>query len=293
MLRPDDKYTLSQLDTKAKELERTATLLREAVAKCHNSNNLEGLADMVAFAFNAAAHKPSYGGGSGGLPPGKYKGVIVDSRLENVEKAGVVTGGYMAFDLTPIEGPLAGSKQTDRLNLNNSNPKVVEIANGQLSAYCHVLNMHQWQDTAQLHNIPFYFEIGFQKGHEPTAEKPEGGYTEVKGIYDLNGNPPGKAGAGPQVGGPVGGQAAPQQQQQQQPPANVTPQGGWDQAGTGGQQQQPPAQQQQQPPAGGGAWGANGGGQQQPPAQQQQAPAGGGWAQTGGGAAGGTPPGWG
>jgi len=277
---------------------------------------------MVAYSFNAQQHQPQYGG-AGGLPPGKYKGVIVDSRQENVEKNGQIVGGYLALDLTPIEGPLQGTKQTDRLNLHHTNPKTVEIANKQLSAYCHVLNTFQFNDTSELHNKPFLFEVGFQKGQEPSEANPNGGYTEVKNIRDLNGNEPGKAGNGPtaNVGqqqpvnipqDPAGGVQAQgggwggAQGGQQQPPANQGQQGqggGWNQGG--GQQQQPPANQgqggwggqqvdpnqgqQQQPPQNQGGAAGGWGGQQQPP-QNQGGGAGGGWAQ---GAAGGAKPGWG
>lgn len=189
---------------------------------------------MVAFAFNAAQHTPQYGGG-GGLPANedgtarRYKVVIVESSQENVEKNGMVVGGYLGFTLTPVEGPLAGVKHTDRLNLHNTNPKTVEIANKQLSAYCHVLNKHQFNDTAELHNIPFFVDIGLQKDPNPNK------YTEVKAIFDINGNEPGKAGSGP----------APQQQQQpnipQQPAGGVVAQGGqqgWGQPQGAGQPQQ-------------------------------------------------------
>lgn len=220
---------------------------------------------MVAYSFNAQQHTPQYGGGGGGLPAGangenvKYKVVIVNSSQQNVEKNGVVTGGYLALELTPIEGPLSRTKHTDRLNLHNTNPQTVEIANKQLSAYCHVLGKFQFNDTAELHNIPLIVEIGLQK--EPNPNK----YTEVKAIFDINGNEPGKAGAGPQV-----------QQQQPNIPAQVQPTGGaWAGQPAGqpavdsnvafpgqpqGQPQGQPAQAQQ--PAASG-WG-------QPPAQAQQ-----------------------
>ncbi len=314
MLSADEVFCLSELDKRAKAFERTAYLLTSAVNECISKQSLEGLDEMVAMSFNAAQYQPSYGTGGGGLPPGKYKGVIVDSRQENVEKNGMVTGGYLALDLTPIEGPLVGSKQTDRLNLHNTNPKVMEIAQKQLSAYCHVLNKHQFSDTAELHQIPFYFEIGYQKGEEPSEAKPNGGYTEVKSIADINGNAPGKAGAGPQAqqqqqvaiptqpaGGVVaqgggwngGGAAQPQQQQPQGGSPQVEsgiaqpqPAGTWGAQAQPQQQQADPQQQQQAAPAQGGGWGAAAG-QAQP--QQQQQPAaqpqgGGGWSQGGGAA---------
>ena len=270
--------------------------LEDVVKKCLLEQSLKGLDEMVAYSFNSQQHQPSYGGG-GGLPPGKYKGVIVDSRQENVEKNGQITGGYLALDLTPIEGPLAGTKQTDRLNLHNTNPKVVEIANKQLSAYCHVLGKFQFNDTSELHNIPFLFEVGYQKGEEPSEAKPQGGYTEVKSIRDINGNEPGKAGGGP----------APQQQQVNIPGNNpaggVTAQGGgwnagqpqggaaggWGQPQGGGQQQQPDPAQQQGAGAAGGWGGAAGGGAAQG-GQAQGGGSAGGWTQ---GAGAGATPGWG
>jgi hypothetical protein len=302
MLSADDMYNLRQLDLAAQRYEKIAYLLKSAVNECVTKQTTKGLDEMVAMSFNAQGFQPQYGGG-GGLPPGKYKGVIVDSRQENVEKNGMVVGGYLAFDLTPIEGPLVGSKQTDRLNLHHTNPKTVEIANKQLSAYCHVLNKFQFNDTAELHNIPFCFEIGYQKGEEPSEAKPNGGYTEVKSIADVNGNAPGKAGGG-----------APAAQQNvnipDQAAGGVTAQGaGWGGAAQGGGQidtnvQMPNqgGQQQTNPAQGGAGWGqqhphpAQGGagagwGQAQPsPAAQQQGA--GGW-QQGGTAQGGGNPAWG
>ena len=156
---------------------------------------------MVAYSFNAQQHTPSYGAGGGGLPAGpngenvKYKVVIVNSApTDTKDSFGNVKGGYLALELACVEGPQKDVKHTDRLNLMHTNPEVVRIANGQLSAYCHVLGKFQFNDTQELHGIPFVVEIGLQKGEEARAK----GYTEVKAIYDVNGNPPGKAGSGPQ-----------------------------------------------------------------------------------------------
>lgn len=320
-----DNEVLQQLERIAARYEFTANYLRHAAKVSRDSQQLKGLDEMVAYAFNAQQHTPQYSGG-GGLPPGKYKGVIVNSFTDNVERNNVVVGGFLAFELTPIEGPLAGQKQTDRLNLHHTNPKTVEIANKQLSAYCHVTGRYQFNDTAELHNIPFIFEIGMQKEPNPN------GYTEVKAIYDINGNEPGKAGAGPQPqsgqapppgippagvqpqgggwggapggGAPGGGQpgagAPPAGQQggwgggQPQIDSNVPPPGqgapGGGQPAWGGQGQGQPGQGQQQPP-GGGQQGGQGGWGGQPQQQPQQ----GGWGGQGGAPQGGQqpPPGWG
>lgn len=264
---------------------------------------------MVAYSFNAQQHTPNYGSMGGGLPanddgsPRRYKVVIVNSGLQNVEKNGQIVGGYMAFELTPVEGPLQGTKHTDRLNLNHTNPQTVEIANKQLSAYCHVLNKFQFQDTSELHNIPFIVEIGKQKNNDQ--------YTEVKAIFDINGNEPGKAGAGAQVnqggGQQNGGNFAPPNE----PAGGVQAQGGWNNqgggsppqnqgnqggqgGGWGGQQPDPNQQQNNQQQNGGqqGGWGAQGGNQGGQPQNQ----GGGQWGAQGGQnnqGGGGSPPGWG
>ena len=221
-------------------------------------------------AFNAQQYDPTQGGGS--LPVGRHPSIIESSEVK-ANKAN--DGGYLQLNVKLIDGPQTGTTGAYRLNLYHSNPQTAEIAHRQLSAICHCVGVFNVQDSSQLHNIPFIIEVGLQKGEE-AAQK---GYTEVKKVFDINGNEPGKA-----------GQGAPAAQPQQQPAA----QGGF------GQQQ--PAQQPQQP-QGGGAWGqqpaqqpaaqpqgnapAWGGGQ---PAQQQQpAQQAGGWQQGGAAPAGGAP----
>lgn len=201
---------------------------------------------MVAYAFNAQQFEPRYGG-SGGLPAGKYPVIITDTKQVPTKNN---DGGYLAVELRVTEGPMQGGTHTDRLNLHNTNPETVRIANQQLSAYCHVTGVFQFQDTAQLHNIPFMVEIGPQKSGE---------YTEVKKLFDRNGNEPGKSGAGPQTQQPQGGGwgGAPQGGQPQGDPNAGQAGGGWGGAPQGGGQPQ------------GGGWGPQGGG--------GGAPQGGGW----------------
>ncbi|AZF90100.1 single-stranded DNA-binding protein [Pseudomonas phage vB_PaeS_SCUT-S4] len=230
-------------------------------------------------AFNAQQYDPTQGVGS--LPIGKHP-VIVESSEVKANKAN--DGGYLQLNLRIIDGPQQGTTGAYRLNLYHSNQQTVEIAHRQLSAICHVIGVFQVTDSSQLHNLPFLIEVGPQK-NDPQ-------YTEVKKVFDMNGNEPGKAGAGAAA-------AQPQQQQPQGQPNGAwggAPQGQPQQpaggAAWGGQQQ--PAQQPAQQPQGGAAWGGQpaqnpapqggqpawGGQPAQQPAQQQ--PQGGGWQQGGG-----------
>ena len=144
---------------------------------------------MVAYSFNAAQYEPKYSGG-GGLPlgpnkePQKYKVIIINEEQMPTAKG---DGGFLKLTMRCIEGPQTGVEQFDNLNLHNPNAKAVEIANKQLSAYCHVTQQFVLQDTAQLRNIPFIIEVRAQKNN------PE--YTEIGAIFDINGNEPGKGAA--------------------------------------------------------------------------------------------------
>jgi len=280
-LSAEEIETLNQLERIASKWEFQARHLRELVLKCHEEQSTEGIGDMVAFTFNAQQFSPRYGGVNEQLPPGKYKGVLVNAEPVNTtDQAGNVKGGYLALTATPIEGPLSGQKHIDRLNLHHTNPKTVEIANEQMSAYCHVLGVYSIQATEQLLNIPFLFEVNWQRGQEPSQERPNGGFTQITAIYDINGNAPGKAGSGPpaQAQNPPPAQppmqpppqqpapAQPAPPAQPQPPAQPTP-AGWG---------QPPAGQPVAPQPPQQAWGAPAG---QPPAQQPAAPPAAGWQQ--------------
>lgn len=201
--------------------------------------------------FNAQQFDPTQG--VGGLPIGRHP-VVVESSEVKANKAN--DGGYLQLNLKVIDGPQQGVTGAYRLNLYHSNQQTVEIAHRQLSAVCHVVGVFNVQDSGQLHGIPFVIEVGPQK-NDPQ-------YTEVKKVFDINGNEPGQAGQGNAPAQPQGQQGgAPQGQQQ--PAQN----GGW-----GGQQQAPAnngGQNDQNGQQGGApAWGGNQGGNQQQPADNGQ-----------------------
>ena len=194
--------------------------------------------------FNAQNFDPSQSVGS--LPIGRHPVVIVSSEVKPNKNN---DGGYLQLDLKIIDGPMQGTTGAYRLNLYHNNAQTVEIAHRQLSAVCYVTGVFQVNDSSQLHNIPFIIDVAPQK-NDPQ-------YTEVKKVFDMNGNEPGKTGQGGAA------QAAPvQQQPAQQQPAQAA--GAW-----GGQ----PAQQQAAPAS---AWGQPA---QQQPAQAAPAAAAGNWQQ--------------
>lgn len=137
--------------------------------------------------FDATTVDPSQG--SAQLPIGKHPVIIVASEVK-ANKAN--DGGYLELDLQIQDGPNKGQIGAYRLNLYNKSQQAVEIANKQLSALCHVVGVFKVSDSSQLHGVPFVIEVGYQKGEDP-ATNPQGkGYTEVKRVFDIQGNEPGK-----------------------------------------------------------------------------------------------------
>lgn len=197
--------------------------------------------------FNANQFEPNQG--MSGHPPAlKIPFTITHTAIvENKSK----DGGFFQVTLTSQLGD-----QIQRYNIWNKEPKAVEIAHGQLSALCRATNIYQidWQNEgAALRGGKGLMDVGYQKGEEPTAEKPNGGYTELKKVYDPAGNEPGKGQA----------QGQPSQPQNGPTPVNAQPQGsGWGQ--TTQQQPQPSQQPANQT---GGAWqpGGQGAGAGTPP----------------------------
>lgn len=181
--------------------------------------------------FDASQFKPQQGFDK--VMPGRYPFQITNTEIvATKDNSG---GMFVVTFQTP-----AGTIQS-RYNLWNSSPKAVEIAHGQLSALCHATGIFRlnWQtEGAELRGGIGQIDVGFQNGQEPTPDKPEGGYTEIKRIYDKDGIEPGKQKPSP----------APQMQPQPSAPMTSQQGGGWGAPN----QQAPQAPQQANAPA----WGA-------------------------------------
>lgn len=193
--------------------------------------------------FNANQFEPSQSGG--GHPPAlKAPFTITGTAIkENSSK----DGGFFEVELTSPQGSVI-----HRYNIWNKTPKAVEIAHGQLSALCRAVNIYQldWQNEgAALRGGKGLMDVGYQKGEEPSPDNPNAkGYTELKKVYDMAGNEPGKAPAQQAQSGPTPqvqqgngnwGNPAPQQQQPNPAPSNQAG-GAWQPGGGGEANKAPP-----------------------------------------------------
>ena len=93
------------------------------------------------------------------IPSGEYVAQITDSELKPTSK-----GGHrleLAFEIT--EGDRKGRKVWANLNLDNPNPKAVEIAQRELSAICHAIGKLQVNDSQELHYKPMTIRVGIEQ----------------------------------------------------------------------------------------------------------------------------------
>jgi hypothetical protein len=193
--------------------------------------------------FSPQQHNPENAFGGSSLPEGKYPVHIIASGTRAAQSN--ERNGLLFLTMMIDEGPNKGVSGNVTFNLFNENQQAREIAAKQLAAVCMVCgvmgDMDGKPEGVELWNRPFIIEMGKQ------SKNPE--YNEVKGVWDMNGNPP-KAG-------------------------NPAPSGNQPNFG-GGQQQQPNFGQavQQQPAQTGGWQGTQLNPQQQPSFQGGQQPAG-------------------
>lgn len=160
--------------------------------------------------------------------------VTITSAEEKPNKAG--SGSYLELGLTIQQGPNARRVVKARLNLKHPNPQTVEIAQGELSAICHVTGRMQLQHAQQLlgANMQAYIVKA------PRNDRPGQFSNDVQGYRDMNGNEPGQGGNH----GGFAGQGGNQQGQNfagqgggYDPNANQQGNGGWqgnNQGGNGG-----------------------------------------------------------
>lgn len=108
------------------------------------------------------------------FPAGKYLAQIVSSEMRPTKDG---RGQYLFLELDILEGPFAGRKLFDRLNLVNDNPDTVNIATRTLSSICRATGQMQVKDSEQLHLIPLIADV--------RVRPPKGQYGESNSIRYL------------------------------------------------------------------------------------------------------------
>ncbi len=119
-------------------------------------------ADEVSFTDESSKYEP--------IPEGLYKAVIIDSEMKPT-KAG--TGNYLELKFEVIDNQYAGKWIRSRLNLDNPNPKAVEIAQRDLSSICRALGKSAIGDSEELHHKPMTIKVTIQPANGDYAASNE------------------------------------------------------------------------------------------------------------------------
>lgn len=156
---------------------------------------------MALLNFNAAevpAAKPFEP-----IPAGWYDAKIINSELKPTSNG---TGTRLNLTFEIIGGEYNNRKVFEGLNVKNTSEKAQQIAQEQLSAICHAINVIQLKNTEQLHGKPLRIKVKVR------PEDKVGGYdarNEINGYENINGKN-GAAAAGTGAPAPQRTTAAPQ-----------------------------------------------------------------------------------
>lgn len=109
---------------------------------------------MVEFSFNANDHEPQTSFDP--IPAGWYTAAVEFSEMRQT-RAG--DGSYLSVRFAVLDGGHKGRRLFTMFNIENPNPKAVEIAQGQLSAMCRAIGVLQLSDSTQLHDKPMAIKV--------------------------------------------------------------------------------------------------------------------------------------
>lgn len=118
---------------------------------------------MATFSFNMAnmQSQDSHSGGFKPLPAGEYITTIIDSEIKETKAR---NGRFIVITLEITDGQFKGAKIFDRFNVENENPKAVEIAQKQLSSLCSAIGMEEFNDTDELCFKNVQVVLGIEEG---------------------------------------------------------------------------------------------------------------------------------
>jgi hypothetical protein len=111
---------------------------------------------MAYLGFDATAVTPA--SDFSALPAGEYAVIITSTEMATTKRG---DGQMLKLTLEVIEGQHKGRLLWARLNLNNPNPKVVDIAQRELSAICHAVGKTYIKDSDELCNLPLRVKVNY------------------------------------------------------------------------------------------------------------------------------------
>ena len=134
---------------------------------------------MAHFSFDASTVAPQ--AVTGPIPAGTYLAHCTESDVGPL-KSGNGTGLKMTFEI--LDGQYKGRRVWENLNIQHTNEDTQRIAQSQLSALCHAVNVIKLEDTAALHFKPVKVKV--------VVREAQGQYqasNNIKGYESAGGTP--------------------------------------------------------------------------------------------------------
>jgi len=135
---------------------------------------------MANFSFDASAVAPQVTNGV--LPAGTYLAHVTESDIRPLASG---NGEGLKLTLEIIDGQYKGRRVWDNMNIQHTNETTQRIAQAQLSALCHAVNVIKLEDTSALHYKPVRVKV--------TVREADGKYQEsnnIKGYESASGATP-------------------------------------------------------------------------------------------------------
>ena len=132
---------------------------------------------MANFSFDASAVAPQVSNGV--LPAGTYLAHVTESDIRPLASG---NGEGLKLTLEIIDGQYKGRRVWDNMNIQHTNETIQRIAQAQLSALCHAVNVIKLEDTSALHYKPVRVKV--------TVREADGKYQEsnnIKGYESASG----------------------------------------------------------------------------------------------------------
>ncbi|MCP4567358.1 MAG: DUF669 domain-containing protein [FCB group bacterium] len=109
------------------------------------------------------------------IPAGPYLAMITESEVRDTRDG---DNQYLKLEFEIVEGKHKGRKLWVNLNLWHSNKQASSIAEAEMSAICHAVNIMQPSDTSELHDTPMCLKVAYIKdGYNGEPEN------KIKGYY--------------------------------------------------------------------------------------------------------------
>lgn len=129
----------------------------------------------MSFSFDATQVAPA--SSSDPIPAGNYAAMITESEIKPL-KSGNGTALRLTFQV--LEGEFKNRKVWANLNIQHTNAQAQAIAQQQLSAICHAVNVLKISNPAALHNKPMTIKVKVRPAHDGyDASNDIGGYSAI------------------------------------------------------------------------------------------------------------------